>query len=66
MIEYKIIDIMTILTMKICNKCQGIMTLVRNDVEATVINQSIDDIDYQLITRRMKGNNSPKFTIYNI
>ena len=47
-----------------CTKCQGIMTLVRNDVQATVSNSPSDDIDRQEVTLWTKNNQ--KYTIYNI
>ena len=33
-----------------CHNCQGIMTLIRTDTQATVINVPIEDIDIQEIT----------------
>ena len=49
-----------------CRKCQGIATLVRNDVEATVTNSTIGDIDHQTILVWPKGKKNLKFTVHNI
>ena len=45
-----------------CDKCQGIMTLIRTDVQATVRNTPIEDVDIQEIEVWM-GNE--KFQVYN-
>ena len=49
-----------------CKKCQGIMTLIRNDVEATVTNQTKGDIDHQVIQVWPKGKKNLKYTVHNI
>ena len=46
------------------NKCQGIMTLVRNDVQAIVTNLSSSDFDIQKITAWDKDRKK-EMTIYN-
>ena len=47
-----------------CNKCQGIATLVRNDITAEVSSQDTnDETDIQEVTVYMDGN---KTTFYNI
>ena len=45
-----------------CDNCQGIMTLIRTDVQATVRNTPIEDVDIQEIEVWM-GNE--KFKVYN-
>jgi ribonuclease HI len=49
-----------------CRKCQGIMTLVRNDVEATVSNKSENDIDHQSIQLWPRGKTDLKLSVHNI
>ena len=49
-----------------CSKCQGIATLVRNDVEATVTNSTKGDIDHQTIHVWPKGKKNLKFTVHNV
>ena len=46
-----------------CEKCQGIMTLIRTDIQATVKHSPIEDIDIQEITVWF-GNE--KFLAYNV
>ena len=46
-----------------CGNCQGIMTLIRTDIQGTVYNCPIDDIDIQEISVWF-GNE--KFNIYNV
>ena len=45
-----------------CENCQGIMTLIRTDVQATVKNNPIEDIDIQEITI---WSDFGKFYVYN-
>ena len=45
-----------------CTNCRGIMTLVRNDVQAEVKNTPIEDIDVQKIDAWL---DKKKYTIYN-
>ena len=49
-----------------CTKCQGIMTLIRKDIEATVTNNTNSGIDHQTIQMWPKGKNDTKITIHNI
>ena len=46
-----------------CNKCQGIMTLVRNDTQAVVENTPTGDIDMQKITTWI---DNTKYVFYNV
>ena len=45
-----------------CQNCQGIMTLIRTDIQATVKNKPVEDIDIQEITL---WSGSEKFYLYN-
>ena len=45
-----------------CHNCQGIMTLIRTDTQATVINVPIEDIDIQEITL---WTTNQKYKFYN-
>ena len=49
-----------------CKKCQGIMSLIRNDVEATVTNKTNGDIDHQFTQVWPKGKRNLKYTVHNI
>ena len=55
-------------TMYNCNykNCQGILTLIRNDIEATVINKTASDIDHQMIQVWPRGKKNVKYTLHNI
>ena len=46
-----------------CNKCQGIMSLIRNDTQAEVENIPSDDIDIQKVTAWFDNS---KYTFFNI
>ena len=46
-----------------CDKCQGIMTLVRNDTQAEVENIRAGDIDIQKVTAWI---NNAKYVFYNV
>ena len=45
-----------------CQNCRGIMTLIRTDIQATVKNKPVEDIDIQEITL---WSGSEKFYLYN-
>ena len=49
-----------------CEKCQGIMTLVRNDIEAKVSNETCGQIDHQKIQVWLKGKTTQRLTIHNV
>ena len=46
-----------------CTKCQGIMTLIRDDTQAEVENHPIGDIDMQKVTTWI---GKQKYTFYNV